>query len=274
MHNITDEQLMAYVDGELSTAERAEIEAAMKTDPLLESRMTVFRSTRAGLAGLYDEAMRRPVPDHLIDLILSAPDEADRSQVSKSSWLDKIGIGGFLKNFTLFGNGYAAAFAFSLLLLATGFTGWQLKPGNMSHVHEGVLASFDKGLMLAQGQLSKALDGVASGKNLTWINDDSSTSSIKPVFTFRSKAGAYCRQYEILLSMGEGYTGVACRNSDGNWQVSAHIAARPGQDTGDKMVPASGAGSSAIDKVVDQLISGVVLGPEEEALAMTKKWKG
>jgi len=274
MHNISDEQLMAYVDGELPPAERAEIEAAMKTDPLLESRMSVFLATRTGLAGLYDDAMRRPAPDHLIDLILRAPDEAERSQVSTSSWLDRIGVGGFLKNFSAVGNGYAAAFAFSLLLFTTGFAGWQLKSNNIPHVHGDAIASFDRGRMLAHGRLRTALDGVASGKKLTWSMGDASTSSIKPVFTFRTAAGSYCRQYEMSLSMGEGFSGVACRNKEGNWKINAHVAARPGQDTGNKMVPASGAASSAIDKVVDQLIEGDVLGTEEETLAITNEWKG
>ena len=147
---------------------------------------------------------------------------------------------------------------------------WQLKSNNVGHSDQD---------MLAQGQLSKALNGTGSGKKLTWSGENNASSSIKPVFTFRTASGSFCRQYEMVLSSGEGkstgegFSGVACRGTSGKWQIRAHIAARPAPDAGNKTVPASGAGSTVIDKVVDQLIEGDVLGSESETGLIKDNWK-
>ena len=78
----------------------------------------------------------------------------------------------------------------------------------------------------------------------------------------------------MSLSTSEGFSGLACRNKDGNWQIRAHMAVRPVHGTSSKTVPASGAGSTMIDKIVDQLIDGDVLGSEEESVVITSKWRG
>lgn len=69
--------------------------------------------------------------------------------------------------------------------------------------------------------VQNALENVLSGTVLSWQNPVSGHSgSVKPVRTFRSKSGLYCRDYDETLSIGdrtETYTDAACRGADGQW---------------------------------------------------------
>src|SRR5262245_25554745 len=70
---ITDERLIAYVDGEASEAERAEIEAAASADPELARRIDAHRRLRAKLARSYAPISEEPAPPSLVGLAMSAP---------------------------------------------------------------------------------------------------------------------------------------------------------------------------------------------------------
>ena len=69
MAKVSDEMLMAYADGELALTERSEVETAIVSNPDLRSRLSVFERTKNELSGLYDEPMKRPVPDRLVDAV-------------------------------------------------------------------------------------------------------------------------------------------------------------------------------------------------------------
>ena len=60
-----DEILMAYADGELDPARRAEIDAAIAKDPALARRVEQQRALRARLAGAFAKVLDQPVPERL-----------------------------------------------------------------------------------------------------------------------------------------------------------------------------------------------------------------
>jgi len=276
MSKITDEILMAYVDGELTPSEQKEVEAAMKSDPTIESRMAVFSETHEILSGLYDEPMHRPVPDRLIDSILIGTNAPDHAAPSTGVRSDGSWISGILEKWLPRGRvGYSALAAYSVIVLAAGFLGWQLGALNINQAQDdNMLVQYQHEQLLALGRLNTALDTVSSGQKLVWSDNANADRWIKPVFTFRTPTHSYCRQYQIAMAAGNGFTGVACRNDEGAWQIRAHLVARPVETAGDKTVPAAGPGSSLIDKVVDQLIEGDVLGAKEEENIIKNKWKG
>ena len=61
-----DDRLVAYLDGELETAERRAVEARLDADPAAAARMAAL--TRSGnlLRRAFDEIVREPVPNRLI----------------------------------------------------------------------------------------------------------------------------------------------------------------------------------------------------------------
>ncbi len=63
---LSDETLMAYADGELDSAQRAEVEAAMALDPEIARRVEQHRALRKQFSATYDRVLLETVPDRLI----------------------------------------------------------------------------------------------------------------------------------------------------------------------------------------------------------------
>ena len=70
---IPDETLMAYADGELEPAQRAEVEAALAADPKLAARVEAHRALRRKLNTTFDPILMETVPDALVASARSSP---------------------------------------------------------------------------------------------------------------------------------------------------------------------------------------------------------
>ncbi len=66
MQRLSDDHLVAYLDGELETAQRHEIEAWLETDPAARHRLAALTQSAHLVRLAFDEVMREPVPDRLI----------------------------------------------------------------------------------------------------------------------------------------------------------------------------------------------------------------
>jgi surface antigen len=70
-----------------------------------------------------------------------------------------------------------------------------------------------------------ALEHTPSGNEVTWSNPDSGNyGSIKPVQTYQSSEGRYCREYTHTVVIGgepQDAYGRACRQPDGSWEVQS-----------------------------------------------------
>jgi hypothetical protein len=67
--SICSETLMAYVDGELDAAARAEVEAAMRDDPEIGQRIAEYRGLRDKLKAAYEPVLAEPVPARLLSVL-------------------------------------------------------------------------------------------------------------------------------------------------------------------------------------------------------------
>ena len=65
--SITDETLIAYVDGELSESERLKIDSAVAADPALQERLEKHRRFRARMGGAFAGVLDEPVPERLVE---------------------------------------------------------------------------------------------------------------------------------------------------------------------------------------------------------------
>ena len=72
----SEEQLMAYADGEFSAEERRQVEAALADDKQLYEAFEREKRFRKELSALYDPALEEEVPERLAGLL-----RAPRSQV-------------------------------------------------------------------------------------------------------------------------------------------------------------------------------------------------
>lgn len=65
---VTEEEVHAFIDGEL-TADRAPVvEAAIKADPALADIVATYQADKILMKRLYGPLVNRPVPQHLVDL--------------------------------------------------------------------------------------------------------------------------------------------------------------------------------------------------------------
>ena len=62
---MTDEELMAYVDGELDAPAQSQAEAAIAADPALGARVSAQRELRARLQQAFDPVLDEPLPQRL-----------------------------------------------------------------------------------------------------------------------------------------------------------------------------------------------------------------
>jgi hypothetical protein len=72
--------------------------------------------------------------------------------------------------------------------------------------------------------LQRTLESALSGDTARWRNGETNRSgSVRPLRTFRTSAGYYCREFEELIT--DGHTSAfgirtACRNGDGIWVIA------------------------------------------------------
>jgi anti-sigma factor RsiW len=66
MQRLGDDRLVAYLDGELETAQRREVEAWLDADPAARQQLAALADTTHLLRLAYDAVVHEPVPDRLI----------------------------------------------------------------------------------------------------------------------------------------------------------------------------------------------------------------
>jgi hypothetical protein len=179
------------------------------------------------------------------------------------------GVKGFLDNLFSFGRPrFAPAFATALLALG-GVVGWQLHRVSDAPGAAALPLVVDNGQIRAQGALASALETAPAG---LVVKTSASDPAITVRLTFKSKAQAFCRQYEIDAGGGAAFAGIACRAASGHWQISYHtpMAASPTSQT--QVTPVSDA-KAQLGALVDAMSSGDPLDAEEEARVRKEHWR-
>ena len=88
---ISEEELHAFIDGELPPERAATVAAATNADPNLAARIAAFRADKAALATLYGGIAKEPVPEAWLARIEAAaapiPFPARRAAPPRATWL-------------------------------------------------------------------------------------------------------------------------------------------------------------------------------------------
>ena len=254
---------MAYADGELDPAYRAEIEAAIRMDPEAGRRLETFLATGTPIADYFVPLLEKPVPEHLVRLV---KDGARQKRAGGTV----LPFSKPAKSSGLFGGSWQAMVAASLIMViaATASVLYLLQAGGDSTEMDVAR----EGKIFAQGPLKMALETTPSGTEVA-LEGDTSAMAAKMILTFRNRKQSYCRQYEVS-GQTNGYSGVACRGKDGEWQVEIHIAAsaKPQHDIGERIAPAGGTASD-VEAAVNNVIDGDALGGDEERALIERNWQ-
>ncbi len=240
----TDEELMAYADGELPDDRAADLDLALASNDVLAERLALFIDTRAISADALRPMLNDPVPAHLVqrvrDLAAAGNAKAKTENVvtfpvrstSRPVWQLPI----------------AASIVFAIGLGA-GLILRGLDGGDAPMQFAGTL----------DPALTQALVTLASGSNLTLADG----ARVEAIASFRTDDNTLCREFEYDHS-GTTVVSVACHDGQ-DWQMRLAIAAAATDDTG--YAPASSL--AALDAYLSATNAGAPLPLAEEAAALS-----
>lgn len=244
--SITDEQLMAYTDGELAPAEAAEVERALAEDEGLATKAAALADGRTLAKRAFGTAS--PVPDRLTAAIRAmAEADAVRRQAAAPT-AQVIDLASRRRTVPFWQLPIAASVA-----LAVGvFGGWLGKPQGDAMSGLAIAAIDDAALV-------EALATTKSGEQIG-IGGDTEFSAIA---TFRDGSGQLCREFEHNDVESGTVVAVACREDDA-WAIRFAVAAAATDAEG--YTPASSL--ATLDAWLSATEAGAPLSDEEEEAAL------
>jgi hypothetical protein len=243
--NYDDEILMAYADGELDEARRAQIAAAIDEDPELARRVAKHRALRTEVAGAYSGVLDQPVPDRLRVAAGARPAGSDNGNVVQ------FPTRGARARATPWRGREWAAMAASLVLGA--FLSWRfLAPGG------GDITASD-GALLARGDLAAALDTQLASLQ-------SSESPVLIGVTFKNEAGGYCRSF---VTRATATAGLACRSGE-KWRIPV---TQEVEIAGGDLRQAAASMPAAILAAMESRLRGDPLDANQEQAAREAGWQ-
>lgn len=261
MTQLTDEKLVAYVDGELSAEEAAEIEQALQSDQRVREAVQVFRDTADWSRRAYDDVLHEPVPERLIQAasgeetpaVTAITDRAERPARRQGG---------------LAGLAMAASIALAVGL-GGGFGLFNLlESGDAGGTGPLMVGTVDDG-----GALHLALESAATG---TLISTGQG-GNVMPVNTFLGHDGRHCREFQAVTAGRSGLGaafGIACRQPTGSWHVEAIGApsvATPNQP--DRFIAADGANNDPMQVLIGAMSERGPISLEDEAALLANGWR-
>ena len=234
----SDEQLCAFLDGELNDTEASAIRDALAEDEAMADRLAELASVDTVISETYGAINREPLPEHINTVISGQHRDPSVGVSAITAAKHRRGRGRWL----------AAVAATVVLGMATLFTIFTNHPAsNARH----------------WGEVATVLETRASGTHIPVTGG----LTIEPRLTFRNREGSYCRLF-TLSGDGESRENLACRES-GQWQPVATVQIEAGDAT--LYRPASG--GSPLDALVDRALAEGPYDREQEADLIGSGWE-
>ena len=246
----TDEELMAYADGELAEDRASALDVALSESTELADRLALFVDTRAIAKDAWDPMLQDPVPEHLVQRVR---DLAASDQQRQTGGDDTIIA--FPQRAPL----QADVPVWKLPLAAGLALAIGLGAGVMLSQDRGTGVSGIEIAAFADARIVAALDTVPSGEAAVLADG----ARVAPITTFYDGAQTLCREFEFDRADGMTIVSVACQR-DGQWDVQMAVAAAAATNTG--YAPASSL--DTLDAYLSANDAGPPLDPEAEAAAL------
>lgn len=263
MGEVSDEVLMAYVDGELDEGTAGVVAAALADDADLRARAERFRATRLPVQAAFDGVLAEPVPPALLALARGGPATAAAAASRPAPVASLSGVAGKGRGRPAWIAPLRMAAGVASLLLA-GVAGWLLNAGS------GPQSSPRELPVRVAERLQQLLETAPSGTRLAVVDAGKVDDAVFAVSTFRGPSDRFCRQFGIALGT-DTFEGIACRTSRG-W-VTEHQMRRAqtaGRVKG--LEPAWKKPRDALDQSIDALVTGGPLDAHEEQLLLGSRW--
>jgi hypothetical protein len=254
---ISDEQIMAYVDGELDAQAHTEVERAMDSDPEIARRIARQRALREKLRDAFDDVLREPVPERLLAAARSAPVGAPlkRPEVADLGHARERRTARELPSRRWSWPEWSAIAASVVVGALVADLLWRLP--------EPAPFAEKNGRLVAQAELASAL-------TTQLANTQSADAATRVGVSFRSKSGDYCRTF--VTRAGGGLAGLACRQNDA-WSLQVLARVNAGSTAAGPYSPAGSPLPPAVLQAVEEQIAGEPLDAAAEALAQRNGWQ-
>lgn len=242
---ISDQEIEAYVDGELAPAEASRIEAAIAGDVLVAARVERARRLRAQVRTAFDPILEEPVPQRLRALLEAAPAPRGGSTVVR---LDERRAADAPRS----PRWRTPAIAMAASVAALAIASWLRAPTGDIVTRGGAL--------VARGALAQGLEHALAAA-------PDAAAPVHVGLSFRNAAGEVCRTF---AQAGRQMAGLACRDG-GGWRIEA--LTRLDAADGGGIRQASSALPPELQAAVDARIQGDAFDAAQERAAREAGWR-
>ncbi len=203
MQEWNDEKLGAYMDGELSPGEAAELEQHLASDKALRARLDALRAADGATRKLYASLDAEPVPQAVLQML-----QGDAAKPDNVVPFLKLGAGRVFRA--------PVAIAASVALVV-GLLVINLSRDASGPLNSGItsLEAVSATTIDVDTALHRMLENAASGDAI----DLGSGETGEAILSFADVAGRFCRQLVISGTDRDAHA-VACRNGTA-WHVEA-----------------------------------------------------
>lgn len=247
MTELTNEDIMAYVDGELDEETRGRITLTALRDPDVAERIAAQRALRDRLSAHFAPIAQAPAPAEWAQRIRQeaapeTPRVAEVIDLAAARAARKASPAAHGKAWV------SAAMAACLAIGVFAGTQWHGRDSGPIIVKDGVL--------VASGALGHALN--------TQLASTEPSGSIRMLGTFRREAGDLCRVFS-----GKDASGIACHDK-GQWQLQ-HVL--PGSQPSTSDYRQAGSADAALMGLAQSMAQGDPLSAQQEQAAKAKGWQ-
>lgn len=230
-----DEQALSqFIDGELATEQAGEIRRRLLSEPALRARYEQMNAANDRLKQALDVPGADNVPEQ-VSQMLAAADTGNTRQLS-----------------TIRRAGWGLAIAASIMATSGVLLNplWQ----NHSDSRDAEIA----GVLETSPSRATGWETLPGGDRL------------RPVLSFRSNAGQWCREY-LLETSDNAWRGVACRD-DRAWRT--RVISEVGQpESAGEYRPAGATDSDSVAAFIDRHAADLPLSAREEAGIIDTEWR-
>jgi hypothetical protein len=256
--DITDELIMAYVDGELEPEQSDKVAAAIAVDEQLRQQEILFRETASVLDHAFDAPMHEEIPERL-QAVLRPPE--------KTSLQER-----FMELVAQLGRGIAPLPATAMALVAVLGIAVVLNGTWQDSFSESSITR-----VLTQDGFTQVLDTAVSGST-DRIRIGRQEAEVVPLLTFQDKNQRFCRYFELIVS-DESFVGqgVSCRSAKGVWETVAFAADKAEVEksqTDTRQGYELASGENRMERIVESMRAGQPLRLTDERRCIDGGWKG
>lgn len=264
---MTDETLMAFLDGELTAGDMAKVAAQIEDSPRLARHVENMRLGDKLFTRSCHSIDSRPMPREIIAMLDGFPE--NRARQANHNGATILPFRQKLRELSSAPLWQMAVAATVVLVVGLGAGRSLLAPP--ADIAPGMIQARNTADIIgSDNALFAVLEQQPSASSIT-INI-ARDAVVTPTMTFRSANNGYCREY-MVMSGQSGTRNIACRGENA-WTVKASVTIQGDISPAEgQYQTATGQDNSALDSMILGLIEGDALSREQESEIMQRNWQ-